>query len=104
VAAVKHLEDWQIVKLRLCCPRNRPKLHVALACGMTLKGDVTLSACERNETFALISADGSTSGMTCRRAATWEPSLSVIIRFGATPCFFNSRVNNRLAALVLRQF
>src|SRR5690606_27159151 len=45
----------------------------------------------------------STVGMTCRLAAPSERNLSVIIRFGAIPCFFRSRVNNRLAALVLRR-
>lgn len=28
----------------------------------------------------------------------------MIMRFGATPCFFSSRVSKRLAALVLRRF
>jgi hypothetical protein len=31
-------------------------------------------------------------------------SLSVIIRLGAMPCFFSSRVSKRFAALVLRRF
>ena len=30
-------------------------------------------------------------------------SLSVIMRRGGQPCFFNSRVSKRLAALVLRR-
>lgn len=46
----------------------------------------------------------STLGMTWRLAALYEGSLSVMMRLGAMPCFFISRVSKRLAALVLRRF
>jgi hypothetical protein len=45
----------------------------------------------------------STSGMTYRFAAPYDRSLSVMMRFGASPCFFRSRISKRLAALVFRR-
>ena len=45
----------------------------------------------------------STVGITCRRAAPKEASLSLTMRFGRHPCFFISRISRRLAALVLRR-
>jgi hypothetical protein len=35
VGTVKHLEDWQILKVRRCCWRNKHQL--ALSCGVTLQ-------------------------------------------------------------------
>jgi hypothetical protein len=37
-------------------------------------------------------------------AAPYERNLSVIIRLGAMPCFFNRLISRRLAALVFQRF